>query len=158
MFFVPIPQNTLDIFSQPVRTLENSDELPFSVLAQTMRRVIGMMGEGILVRSPNLGCIELRKAIQIYLAQSRGIIADIEQIVIGSGSEYLYNLIIELLGRNLVYAIASPSYKKLSKYILCQKLKFKNCLFLKTELKAYHSKNVLPMFCIFLLTEAIRAA
>ena len=72
-----------------------------------------MIGEGILVRSPNLGCIELRKAIQIYLAQSRGIIADIEQIVIGSGSEYLYNLIIELLGRDLVYAIESPSYKKI---------------------------------------------
>ena len=56
---------------------------------------------------------ELRKAIQMYLAQSRGIIADIEQIVIGSGSEYLYNLIIELLGRNLVYAIESPSYNKI---------------------------------------------
>ncbi len=111
--FVPIPQNTFDIFSQPVHTLENSDEFPFSVLAKTMRKVIGMMGEGILVRSPNLGCIELRKAIQMYLAQSRGIIADIEQIVIGSGSEYLYNLIIELLGRNLVYAIESPSYNKI---------------------------------------------
>ena len=111
--FVPIPQNTFDIFSQPIHTLENSDEFPFSVLAKTMRRVIGMMGEGILVRSPNLGCIELRKAIQMYLDQSRGIIADIEQIVIGSGSEYLYNLIIELLGRNLVYAIESPSYNKI---------------------------------------------
>ena len=71
------------------------------------------MGEGILVRSQNLGCIELWKAIPIYLAQSRGIIADIEQIVIGSGSEYLYNLIIELLGRNFVYAIESPSYNKI---------------------------------------------
>ena len=36
-----------------------------------------------------------------------------EQIIIGSGSEYLYGLIIELLGRNRTYAIESPSYKKI---------------------------------------------
>ena len=36
-----------------------------------------------------------------------------DQIVIGSGSEYLYGLIIELLGRNRIYAIESPSYKKI---------------------------------------------
>ena len=36
-----------------------------------------------------------------------------EQIIIGSGSEYLYGLIVELLGRNCVYAIESPSYKKI---------------------------------------------
>ena len=111
--FVPVPQNTIDIFSQPVHNIENDDEFPFSVLAKTMRKVIGMLGEGILVRSPNSGCIELRKAIQMYLAQSRGIAADIEQIIIGSGSEYLYNLIIDLLGRNLVYGIEEPSYNKI---------------------------------------------
>ena len=37
--FVTIPQNALDIFSQPVRTLENSDEFPFSILAQTMEKL-----------------------------------------------------------------------------------------------------------------------
>ena len=111
--FVSVSQNSFDIFSLSAQNLENDDEFPFSVLAKTMRKVIGMMGEGILVRSPNLGCVELRKAIQIYLAQSRGIIADIDQIVIGSGSEYLYNLIIDLLGRNLIYGIENPSYNKI---------------------------------------------
>ena len=111
--FVPVPQNTSDIFSEYSDEIENDDEFPFSVLAKTMRKVIGMMGEGILVRSPNAGCIELRRAIQRYLAQSRGIVADVNQIVIGSGSEYLYNLIIDLLGRNLIYGIENPSYKKI---------------------------------------------
>ena len=36
-----------------------------------------------------------------------------EQIVIGSGAEYLYNLIIALLGRNRIYGIEKPSYKKI---------------------------------------------
>ena len=111
--FVPVTQNKFDIFAETSHIIESDDEFPFSVLAKTMRKVIGMMGEGILVRSPNSGCIELRKAIQIYLAQSRGIVADVNQIIIGSGSEYLYNLIIDLLGRNLTYGIENPSYNKI---------------------------------------------
>ena len=88
-------------------------DFPFSVLAKTMRSVISEAGDSILQRSPNLGCMELREAIRLYLAQSRGIIADSEQIVVGSGSEHLYTLLIELLGRNHIYAIESPSYKKI---------------------------------------------
>ena len=96
------------------RTANSSvGDFPFSVLAKTMRGVISNLGEGLLERSPNFGCTELREAIRIYLAQSRGIIADTEQIVIGSGSEYLYTLLIELFGRNLKYAIETPSYKRI---------------------------------------------
>lgn len=90
-----------------------AEAFPLSVLAKTMRSVISTMGESILERSPNSGCIELRDAIQQYLARSRGIEATTGQIIIGSGSEYLYSLIVELLGREKVYAIESPSYKKI---------------------------------------------
>lgn len=86
---------------------------PFSVLAKAMRKVISDAGEGMLERSPAFGTLELREAIRTYLAQNRGILADTEQIVIGSGSEYLYTLLVELLGRERVYAIESPSYKKI---------------------------------------------
>ena len=41
------------------------------------------------------------------------LVVGVEQIVIGAGSEYLYGLIVELLGRNLVYAVETPSYKKI---------------------------------------------
>lgn len=88
-------------------------EFPFSVLTKTMRAVISDMGESILQRSPNLGCTQLRDAIRLYLAQSRGIVADIDQIIIGAGSEHLYTLLTELLGRNKTYAIETPSYKKI---------------------------------------------
>ena len=88
-------------------------EFPFSVLAKTMRKVISDFGELMLERSPNTGCIELRDAISRYLARSRGIHVKPEQIIIGAGSEYLYSLIIQLLGRDKKYAIESPSYKKI---------------------------------------------
>lgn len=88
-------------------------DFSFSVLTKTMRKVISDAGEGMLERSPNLGTLELREAIKRYLAKNRGILADTDQIIIGSGSEYLYNLLVELLGRNRIYAIESPSYKKI---------------------------------------------
>ena len=88
-------------------------QFPVSVLAKTMRKVINDLGEGILEKSPNPGFPELREAIRQYLRRSRGIEAELEQIIIGSGSEYLYGLTVELLGRDRIYGIESPSYKKI---------------------------------------------
>lgn len=93
-------------------------DFPFSVLAKTMRSVLNDYEASILDRAPNSGCEELREAIRCYLARSRGIHADTEQIIIGSGSEYLYSLIVELLGRTKTYAIEAPSYKKIEQVYL----------------------------------------
>ena len=90
-----------------------SPDFPFSVLAKTMRNVISDFGDTILEKSPNKGCYELRLAVKHYLSKNRGISVDTEQIVIGSGAEYLYGLIIELLGRERTYGIEYPSYKKI---------------------------------------------
>ncbi len=103
--FKPIESAATNVVSQ--------EAFPFSVLTKTMRRVMTDYGERILERSPNAGCVELRSAISRYLARSRGIHVGAKQIVIGSGSEYLYSLIIELLGRGKRYALESPSYHKI---------------------------------------------
>lgn len=104
-------------FSQKYHTAYRAEpshpEFSLSVLSKTMRRVLTEHGDLLLEKSPNLGCAELREAIKSYLGRNRGITVDVEQIVIGSGSEYLYGLIVELLGRNRVFAIESPSYKKI---------------------------------------------
>ena len=91
----------------------SNPDFPFSVLAKTMRNVISDLGDAILERPQNKGCPELRLAIKHYLSRNRGISVDVEQIVIGSGAEYLYGLIIELIGRNMIYGIENPSYKKI---------------------------------------------
>ncbi len=88
-------------------------DFPISVFSKTMRKVLSEHGDLLLEKSPNCGCIELREAIRHYLARNRGIKVDVKQIIIGSGSEYLYRLIVELLGRGRNYAIESPSYKKI---------------------------------------------
>ena len=88
-------------------------EFPFSILARTMRRVILEYGEDLLGRSPNKGCPELRLAIVAYLARSCGITAHPDQIVIGSGAEYLYSLIVQLLGNDRIYGVEDPCYEKI---------------------------------------------
>lgn len=90
-----------------------NSEFPISVLSKTMRKVLTDRGDLMLRKSPNCGSLELREAIRHYLARNRGIRVDVEQIVIGAGSEYLYGLIVELLGRHRIYAIEEPSYTKI---------------------------------------------
>ena len=92
---------------------DEENAFPFSVLARTMRRVLSEYGEGILNKSPNAGCGELRSAISRYLARNRGIRVEKEQIIIGSGAEYLYGMVVEMLGSGRVFAIESPSYEKI---------------------------------------------
>ena len=89
------------------------DGFPFSVLARAMRKVLADYGEAILDKAPNTGCESLRGALSGYLARNRGIHARPEQIVIGSGAEYLYGLVVEMLGGGRVFGIESPSYEKI---------------------------------------------
>ncbi|MCR4590534.1 MAG: PLP-dependent aminotransferase family protein [Lachnospiraceae bacterium] len=88
---------------------------PFSVLAKTMRRILTEYGEKVFEKSPNKGCIELRDEIRKYLGRNRSVYADIEQIIVGSGAEYLYNLIVGLFGMDTVFALEYPSYEKIEK-------------------------------------------
>lgn len=88
-------------------------DFPFSVYAKTIRRVLCDYGEKIIVKTPGKGCAELRDAIRDYLERIRGISVSSEQIVIGSGAEYLYSLITQLFSRDKIYGIESPSYEKI---------------------------------------------
>ncbi len=96
----------------PIVTPEQ-ERFPFSILARTARKVITDYGEDLLERSPNFGTALLRETIAQYLARSRRINVLPEQIVIGSGSEYLYNLIVQMLGRDRIFALEDPSYEKI---------------------------------------------
>lgn len=92
-----------------------ADSFSFPMLARTIRRVLTKYGEKILEKAPNQGASELRQSISKYLSRSRGIYVKPEQIVVGAGSEYLYSLIIQMLGRDRLYALEDPSYEKIRK-------------------------------------------
>ena len=92
-----------------------TEGFPFAVWARLMRRVISDEGERLLKVSPHSGVPELRRAIVGYLRQFRGIEASPEQVVVGAGTEYLYNLIVQLLGRDKVFGLERPGYPKAGK-------------------------------------------
>ena len=77
-----------------------------------------MYGEKILSRSPNKGQPEFRRAIAEYLARSRDIMVDEDQILIGAGAEYLYGLTVQALRRNVLYGLEDPSYEKIEQVYL----------------------------------------
>lgn len=92
----------------------SEEAFPFSSYARILRKVLTEYGEAITERSDRTGSPVFREAIARYLARSRGIRVSAEQIVIGAGSEYLYGLLIQMLGRNRIFGVESPSFDKIS--------------------------------------------
>ena len=86
---------------------------PFSVWAKLQREVVLDYGEQLLLPMPNQGIWELRQAISHHLAAFRGLHAPPENILIGAGTDFLYNILIQLLGRELIYAVEEPGYGKI---------------------------------------------
>ena len=94
---------------------ETASVFPESLYFKTVRSVLTEYGSKLLERSPNEGCTVLRNAIAKYLLRYRGIFAQPEQIVIGSGAEHLYNAVVRLMGNDVVYGLEDPSYSQIRK-------------------------------------------
>ena len=90
-----------------------TEAFPFSVWSRLQREVMLDYGEKLLAPLPNRGILELRLAIAQHLADFRGMHVDPENILIGAGTDFLYNLLIQLLGREKVYAVEEPGYSKI---------------------------------------------
>lgn len=87
----------------------------FNTWTKLMRETMSDAPEKLMVNSPSVGVLELRQEIAKYLFQFRGMNISPSQIVVGAGTEYLYGLIIQLLGRKKLYAVEDPGYQKISK-------------------------------------------
>ena len=90
-----------------------SESFPFSVFAGAVRSVLSEYGDELMKKSPPTGTDELKTAIKDYLRRNKGIEVSEKQIIIGSGAEYLYGMVTELLGRNKIFGIEKPSYEKI---------------------------------------------
>lgn len=102
---------------EPMRLLPEEDaavpagsRFPYSLWFKTLRHVISEQGQRLVGRSPNKGCAVLRNAIAAYLLRYRGMYAQPEQVIVGSGSEQLYEAVVRMLGSDRVYGIECPSY------------------------------------------------
>lgn len=91
----------------------NPDHFPFSIWAKVLRGTISDKSSELMEASPAGGIRELRAAIAEHLKSFRGMLVDPDQIVIGAGTEYLYGLIVQLLGNEKQYCVENPGYRKI---------------------------------------------
>lgn len=89
------------------------DSFPVSSWSKLMRATLLDGGSKLFSAAPYNGVLPLREAICKYLADNRGMSVSPSQLIIGAGTEYLYGLIVQLLGNDKVFAIENPSYGKI---------------------------------------------
>ena len=92
---------------------EKAPRFEYDLWFKTIRKVLGEQGERLFIKSPNQGTVTLRNALSDYLLRYRDMAADPRRIVIGSGSEQLYETVVKLLGRDITCGIEDPSYEKI---------------------------------------------
>jgi len=101
----------------------NHTNFPFSIWAKIMREIISEKSEELMTNPPCGGILELRQSIADYLHDFRGMKVSPNQIIIGAGTEYLYGLLIQLLGHNNNFAVEDPGYKKIAQIYLSNDVK-----------------------------------
>ncbi len=105
------PQYVLDLVTNSI----SAEYFPFTVWSKAMRQTILEQDKGLLQPMPYNGALVLRRAIADNLQQFRGMTVDPEQIIVGAGTEFLYYLLIQLLGRDRTYAVEDPGYSKIGR-------------------------------------------
>lgn len=88
---------------------------PFSVWARLMRGVLLDRRQELLRPAPDAGLPALRQAVAAELYRQRGVHVSPEQVYIGAGAEYFYNLLIQFFGQGRVYALENPGHRKIAR-------------------------------------------
>ncbi len=103
------------VFADLVSNRTSAHQFPFATWAKLMREVISKQKVWLMTPSEGQGVWPLRQAIASHLRAFRGLEVHPDQIVVGAGTEYLYGLLIQLLGREKKYAVENPGYPKIWK-------------------------------------------
>lgn len=115
----PCPQNTpsdAPLLADFTHSTLATTMLPYSAWAKAVRRTLSDESAASLAEAASAaGSPELRSAIADHLRQYRGMDVSPGQVVIGAGSQTLYQLLVQLLGRTRRYAVEDPGYPLLAR-------------------------------------------
>lgn len=89
------------------------ETFPFAIWRKITRDVINEYDPELLRLGDPQGHISLRTALAAYLYQSRGVNCQAEQIIISSGMEFLFQILIQLFDGESIFGIENPGYEKL---------------------------------------------
>lgn len=107
-----LARQTQGLFADFTSGAANLEKFPFSLWAKTMRSVLQSTSKALLERSDVSGVSQLRRAIASYLKAFRNMNVNENQIIIGAGTEALYSMLVQFLGRTEIFAVENPGYHK----------------------------------------------
>ena len=112
---VPVRKEAAEIPDEKLIDLTGGSpsHFPFSIWSRLQREVMLDLGEGLLLPLHKQGLPALRNAIASHLHQFRGMQVDPDNILVGAGTDFLYNLLVQLLGRDKRYGVEEPGYSKI---------------------------------------------
>ncbi|MDO5403863.1 MAG: PLP-dependent aminotransferase family protein, partial [Eubacteriales bacterium] len=90
-----------------------ASNFPFFTWSRIMKELVTEQSQELMMPSPSAGIFLLREAIAKHLYDYRGMQISPNQVIIGAGTEYLYSLLIQLLGQEKTFAIEDPGYGKI---------------------------------------------
>ena len=111
----PVLPKSTAAHAPDIPSFSGTVHFPFSVWSRLQREVMLDYAEQLLLPLPHQGIPELRIAIAQHLNAFRGMDVEPDNILIGAGTDFLYNLLIQLLGRDKIYAVEEPGYGKIRK-------------------------------------------
>ncbi|MCM1179529.1 MAG: PLP-dependent aminotransferase family protein [Clostridium sp.] len=85
---------------------------PYGKWRKLMKECLIDDNRELFLAGENQGELSLRTAVQQYLYQSRGVKCDVEQIVIGAGSDYMLLLLSRIFNYKCVVGMENPGYRQ----------------------------------------------
>lgn len=101
------------------------ESFPFSIWKKINKEIMNEENKEFLQIGHSQGDYNLRETIGNYLKYSRGVNTRAENIIIGAGTEYLIQLLINLLGDGKRYGMEEPGYYKIRKILETVNIKAK---------------------------------
>ena len=88
------------------------DYFPYGKWRKLMKECLIDDNKELFLSGNHQGDEQLRKAVQDYLYQSRGVKCRLSQIIIGAGSDYMLLLLSRIFNRQVPVAMENPAYKQ----------------------------------------------
>jgi GntR family transcriptional regulator/MocR family aminotransferase len=111
-FLAPAPEDAAGLYDFSYHGVD-LQTFPYTVWRRLYREVVNEYDKELLRLTDSQGLLLLRKEIASYLFQSRGVNCSADQLIISSGTEYLFQILIQLFEKQSVFGIENPGYEKL---------------------------------------------
>jgi len=91
------------------------DLFPSKTWSRLTRAVLSEQSSALWNAVDTQGSVRLRNAIAAHLERFRGVVVDPASIVVGTGSEYLLDLLVKLLDKGTAFAVEHPGFAKVAR-------------------------------------------